>query len=191
MYQTNTRKVFPIIDLGDYVLREQQDKDVEDFFHYYTDPEVNKYILTETPQSLEDGRRELYYWRNIFYNNDGIYFAIASKHDDKMIGSIGFSGVNSYHSRMELSYDMAKEFWRQGIMSKAINALLRYGFKTMNINRIEAISSTYNEGSIRLLEKCKFKYEGCLRQHRYHRGKYVDVYVFSFLKEDFFNHNLT
>jgi len=179
------KKNFPIIDLGDYVLREQQDKDVENFFRYYTDPEVNKYILTEVPQTLEDARRELYYWRNVFYNNDGIYFAIASKHDDQMIGSIGFSGQNNYHSRMELSYDMAKEFWRKGIMSKAIDALLEYGFATMNMNRIEAVSSIYNEGSIRLLEKCGFKYEGCLRQHRFHRGKYVDVYVFSFLKEEF------
>ncbi len=184
-----SQKTFPIIDLGDYILREQQDKDVANFFRYYTDPEVNKYILTEVPQTLEDARRELYYWRNVFYNNDGIYFAIASKHDDQMIGSIGFSGINTYHSRMELSYDMAKEFWRKGIMSKAIKALLQYGFKEMNINRIEAVSSIYNEGSIRLLEKCDFKYEGCLRQHRFHREKYVDVYVFSFLKEEFFARN--
>ena len=53
------QKIFPIIDLGDFILREQQDKDVPNFFQYYTDPEVNKYILTEVPQALEDARREL------------------------------------------------------------------------------------------------------------------------------------
>jgi len=36
-----------------------------------------------------------------------------------------------------------------------------------------------------LLEKCGFKYEGCLRQHRFHRGKLVDVYMFSVLREEF------
>lgn len=186
MYSLATsQKTFPIIDLGDYILREQQEKDIPNFFRYYTDPEVNKYILVEPPATIDDARRELYYWRNIFYNNDGIYFAIVSKHDDQMIGSIGLSGHNNYHSRIELSYDMAKEFWRRGIMSRAIKELLLYGFRNLNVNRIEAVSSVYNEGSIRLLEKCGFQYEGCLRQHRYHRGKYVDVYSFSMLRDEY------
>ena len=172
------QKIFPIIDLGDFILREQQDKDVPNFFQYYTDPEVNKYILTEVPQALEDARRELYYWRNVFYNNDGIYFAIADKKDDAMIGSIGFSSHSTYHNRIELSYDMAQEFWRRGIMTKAVREVLRYGFNVMRVNRIEAVTSIYNEASVRLLEKCGFKYEGCLRQHRYHRGKLVDCHHF-------------
>lgn len=179
------QKIFPIIDIGDFILREKQDDDVENFFKYYTDPEVNKYILTEVPQTLEDARRELYYWRNVFYNNDGIYFAISNKKDDAMIGSVGLTSHSTYHNRIELSYDMAQEFWRRGIMTKAVKAALRYGFMVMKINRIEAVTSIYNEASVRLLEKCGFKYEGCLRQHRYHRGKLVDVYMFSVLREDF------
>ncbi len=184
-YSPSATKIFPIIDLGDFILREQQDQDVENFFKYYTDPEVNKYILTEVPQSLEDARRELYYWRNVFYNNDGIYFAIADKKDDAMIGSIGFSSHNNYHNRIEISYDMAQEFWRRGIMTAAVREVLRYGFMVLRVNRIEAVTSIYNEASVRLLEKCGFKYEGCLRQHRFHRGKLVDVYMFSVLREEF------
>jgi len=186
MYSSYSQKKFPApIDLENYILREQEDRDVESFFNYYSDPEVNKYILTEIPQSLEECRRELYYWRNCFYNNDGIYFAIADKKNDKMIGSIGLTSHNNYHKRIELSYDMAKEYWRQGIMTKATLATLQYGFKFLGINRIEAVTSIYNEASVRLLEKCGFTYEGYLRQHRYHRGKLVDVYMFSILREEF------
>ena len=180
-----TQKPFPSIDLGDFILREQQDKDVANFFKYYTDPEVNRYILTEVPQTLEDARRELYYWRNCFYNNDGIYFAIANKQNDEMIGSIGLTSYNNYNNRIELSYDMAQEYWRRGIMTKATLATIKYGFKILQVNRIEAVTSIYNEASVRLLEKCGFKYEGRLRQHRYHRGKLVDVYMFSILKQEF------
>ncbi len=185
-----SQKVFPVINLDGYTLREQQDKDVENFYKYYTDPEVNKYILTEVPQSLEDGRRELYYWRNVFYNNDGIYFAIADKTDDQMIGSIGLTSHSSYHNRIELSYDMAKEFWHKGIMTQAVKAALNYGFRTMRINRIEAVTAIDNEPSIRLLERCGFQCEGRLRQHRYHRGALVDVYMFSILQEEFFRNIL-
>jgi ribosomal-protein-alanine N-acetyltransferase len=53
------------------------------------------------------------------------------------------------------------------------------------VNRIEASVSTLNIPSKNLLLKCGMQIEGVLRQHRYHRGKYVDVFFFSMLKEDF------
>lgn len=179
-------KIFPVIDLGNIVLREQGEQDVENFFKYYSDGEVNKFILAEPPTNIEEARRELYYWRNVFYNNDGIYFAIADKETDQMIGSIGLTGLNTYNSRIEISYDMAKEYWRRGIMTKAIKAVTNYGFRNFHVNRIEAVTSTFNIPSIHLLEKCNYKMEGRLRQHRYHRAKYVDVYMFSMLKEEFY-----
>lgn len=178
---------FPNIDLGDFILREKCENDVADFFKYYSDPEVNKFILCEIPRDLESARRELYYWRNVFYQRDGIYFAIADKITNQMIGSIGLTSYNSYQSRIEISYDLAKEYWRQGIISKALSAILEYGFSNFcfgKINRIEAFVATNNEPSINLLLKSGFTLEGTLRQHRYHRGKYVDVYSFSILRSD-------
>ncbi len=179
-------KTFPTFQFGDFILREQQEYDLQDFFDYYTDPIVNQYILAEIPKTLEEARYELNYWRKIFYNNQGIYFAIARKSDNKMIGSIGLTTHSSYHNKIELSYDMAKEYWRQGIMSKAAQILIKYNFEILRINRLEAVCSTYNEASVRLLEKCGFQYEGCLRQNRYHRGKYVDTYSFGILMQDYY-----
>ncbi len=187
-YTQNSQKVFPIIDLGDFVLREKCDADVEDFFAYYADPEVNKFILCEIPHDLESARRELHYWRNVFYQNDGIYFAIADKANDRMIGSIGLTSYNAYQSRIEISYDLACEYWGRGIMTKAIKAVLKYAFENFyygRVNRIEAFASTNNETSKHLLLKTGFVLEGILRQHRYHRGAYVDVCAFSMLKSDF------
>lgn len=180
---------FPEFDLGNYILREQQDSDIPDFFSYYSSPKVSKYILAEIPQNLDDAKYELQYWRNIFYNNEGIYFAIAQKSTGRMIGSIGLTTHSKYNNRIELSYDLAEEFWRKGIMTKAIKTIIRYAFETLRINRLEAITSTFNEPSILLLEKCGFKYEGCLRQHRYHLGKYVDVYSFSILRQEYLESN--
>lgn len=179
------RKIFPEIDLGNVLLREQQEYDVADFFNYYTDPEVNKYILCELPRDLESARHELHYWRNVFHRNDGIYFAIADKQTNRMIGSIGLSGYNSYHSRIELSYDLSQHFWRRGIMTRAIAEVVKYGFEIMKINRIEAFVSTLNKPSEGLLLKCGFTLEGTLRQHRYHRGEYVDAHSFSLLRQDY------
>ena len=189
MYNQNllVQKSFPTIDLGEFILREKCESDVVDFFAYYSDPEVNKFILCEMPRDLEEARRELNYWRNIFYQNDGIYFAIADKKTNKLIGSIGLTSYNSYQGRIEISYDLAANYWRQGIMTKAIFAVVEYAFSNYpqgRINRVEAFVSTANIASKNLLLKCGFVLEGILREHRYHRGKYVDVYCFSILRSD-------
>ncbi len=182
--QQDAAKIFPIIELKSVVLREQYDDDVEDFFAYYSDPEVSKFILCDIPQNLESARTELHYWRGVFYRNDGIYFAIADKENDKMIGSIGITGYNSYHSRIEISYDLSQKYWGHGIMSDAIKAVIEHGFTSWRVNRVEAFVSVENIPSKNLLLKSGFTLEGILRQHRYHRGNYVDVYSFSILRKD-------
>lgn len=183
------QKEFPNIDLGEFILREKRLSDDEDFFTYYSDPEVNKYILCQIPNNIEETKRELSYWRNIFYRNDGIYFAIADKETDRLIGSIGLTGYNAYQGRIEISYDLSKHYWRRGIMKKAIAAVTEYAFSEFNekINRVEAFTATNNIASKNLLLKNGYELEGVLRQHRYHRGVYVDVFIFSILRQDVLN----
>ncbi len=177
-------RIFPTIDLGDYILREQTLEDAEDFLEYYSDPEVSKYIVSFIPKTVEEARSEIRYWINVFSYNDGLYFAIARKSDNKMIGSVGVSGVNRNHNRIEASYDLAKEYWGQGIMTKALKAVLKYAFEELKFNRIEAFAMPNNIGSQKVLEKCDFVFEGNLRQHRFHNGKYVDIGLYSVLYQD-------
>jgi ribosomal-protein-alanine N-acetyltransferase len=182
------QKQFREFDLGEFYLREKRDSDVEDFLRYYNDPEVNKYIMCEIPRSVETALQEMRYWRGIYYRDEGVYFAIARKSDDRLVGTIGLTSYNAYQSRMELSYDLAREFWRQGISSHAIDVMLQHGFKDWRVNRIEAYTSVLNEPSRNLLLKKGFTLEGVLRQHRYHLGRYVDVHSFSILRQDYTRH---
>lgn len=175
---------FPIININNFVLREIRESDASDYLNYYGDPKVNKFILCDIPQNFEESRKEVIYWRNIFYYGEGIYFAIADKKDDRMIGSIGLTSHNRHNSRIELSYDLAKEYWRQGIMSDAIKQTVRYGFNIMKINRIEASVAVTNLASKELLVKLGFSIDGILRQHRKHNDLYRDVFMMSLLKDD-------
>lgn len=181
----NQIKIFPTIDLGEYILREQTMEDAENFYNYYSDPEVNKYIISQIPSTIEEGRKEISYWINIFKYGDGIYFGIAKKDNNQLIGSIGLSSLNLNHNRIELSYDLAKEYWGLGIMTKAVMAVLKYGFEEMKINRIEAFSLKENVSSRAVLIKCGFQLEGELREHRRHKGIYKDIGIFSILSSDY------
>lgn len=170
---------FPTIDLGDYILREKTIADAADFLEYYADPEVNKYIVSDIPKNIEESKQELAYWINVYYYNDGIYFAIARKDNNKLIGSIGLSSYNKRHNRIEASYDLNKKYWNKGITTKALKALVKYGFEELKINRIEAYSIKENYSSRKVLLKSGFELEGELREHRKHNGIYKDIGVFS------------
>ena len=181
------QKKFPTIDLWeDFYLREKRDSDVEDFLAHYSDKEVTKYIMCEMPRTIDEARRDLHYWRGVFYRNDGVFFAIADKKTDRLIGTFGLSGYNSYQSRIEISYDLNREYWRRGIISRALKEVLKLAFETWKVNRVEAYAAVPNEPSRNLLLKAGFTLEGVLRQHRYHLGRYVDVHSFSILREDLY-----
>jgi ribosomal-protein-alanine N-acetyltransferase len=137
------------------------------------------------PNDIEQARKDIAYWKSLFYYGSGIYFTIADKNTDRMIGAIGLSGFNSYQKRIEISYDLSPNYWRRGIATKAINYIVKFAFDYFKVNRIEASVATANTASKNLLVKCGFVVEGILRQHRYHKGYFHDVYFLSLIRDDY------
>lgn len=181
---------FPELEIDDnYFLREQRYADAEDFFKYFSDPKVAKYILSSIPESFAAAQEEIMHWIDLYYKNAGLYWAIAKKEDNRMIGAIGFHDWNKYNNRVEISYDLAKEYWGKGIMSKATRAVLEFAFNRLHINRIQASTIKENISSIKLLKNNNFVRDGVLRKYRYHNGKYYDIEMFSILKSDYSNNS--
>ena len=55
----------------------------------------------------------------------------------------------------------------------------------MPVNRIEAVTKTDNPKSINVLKKLNFTKEGKLRQFRYFKQNYADIYMYSLLKHEY------
>jgi RimJ/RimL family protein N-acetyltransferase len=173
------QKPFPVLVIDEYVLREQSDADTQPFFEYYSkDPEVTRYILATIPTSLEEAHAEIQYCRNLFYHKRGIYWTLARKSDNQIIGSVGLY-INNHHHRAELCYDLAKAYWRQGIMQKILNQVMDYAFEKLSVYRIEALTLKENTASIGILEKIGFLREGTLRKYRYFKNVPRDVELFA------------
>ncbi|PIZ04058.1 MAG: N-acetyltransferase [Gammaproteobacteria bacterium CG_4_10_14_0_8_um_filter_38_16] len=179
MLSTFYQQPFPIIELDDlYILREQTMEDTENFFRYYTDPEVGKYILASKPTTLLEASKEVQYCRNLFYSKQGIYWTIARKSDNQMIGAIGLYANNTHH-RAEITYDLSREYWRKGITRKAIHAVVQYAFEKMKVSRVEAVTRHENTASIALLKNTGFNHEGTLKNFRYYNGRAWDIEMFA------------
>lgn len=183
---TENQKQFPVININEnYVLRELRAEDFEEFYNYFSDKAVNKYILSDIPKTLRDSVDEIEYWQKVYQKGWGIYWAIARRDNNKLIGTIGLNNWHKHHNRIELSYDLAKEYWGKGIMSGALKKVLQYGFDKMGVNRIEAVFLLENTDSLHLLTSNGFVNEGLLRKYRFHNEKYHDLLMFSILKSDY------
>lgn len=176
---------FPVLDVDKYVLRELSVHDLKPFFAYLSDPQVNKYISDEdTPKSLEAAEDEIRYWADLFHYRRSIYWAIADAKSNKLIGTCGFNVWSRTHSRVEVSYDLARAYWGKGVMTSCARAICDYAFISMGVNRIQATVADDNFGSIRVLEKLGFQTEGKLREYGILHSKKRDFYMMSLLSSD-------
>lgn len=177
---------FPILDAGDYILRQVTYDDTEAYFEYISDKEVQRFVPNECiPKTLEETKGEIDYLLDLFRYRRSIYWGVARKSDNKLIGSCGYNYWNRDHARAEISYDLARPFWRQGITTQAVKAVMGFGFSRMELHRIEATVTPINTPSLGLLRKLKFKKEGILREQKLLHGKYHDAIMLSMLQREY------
>lgn len=175
---------FPELELNDkYVMREHCNDDIKPFYAYYTNPNVAKYILASNPGSLTEAEAEIHYCRNLYRFKRGIYWSIARKQDNIMVGAIGIT-VNTFNRRGEIHYDLSEEYWNQGIISGGITKAIDYAFNTIGLQRIEAITVPDNLASQQVLKKNGFKHEGTLRNYKFFNNQAVDVEMFAITPQD-------
>jgi [ribosomal protein S5]-alanine N-acetyltransferase len=177
---------FPVIDLGNIRLRDLMLSDKEKYFEMMSDSEVVKFQSDEDiPTTIVDTESEIKFWGGLFYRKQSVFWAIADSETDKFIGTIGYNNWNFTNRRGEISYDLMSEYWRKGIMTKALTNGLSFGFKEMDLYRIEARTMTDNIPSRKILEKVGFKLEGIQRGYRIIRNVPVDIALYSIIRPDF------
>ena len=74
-------------------------------------------------------------------------------------------------------------------MPEALQELIRFGFESMGLNRIEATTHTENFRSQRVLTKLGFQKEGLLREFYCRDGVYNDQVQFSLLRREWQQEN--
>jgi ribosomal-protein-alanine N-acetyltransferase len=178
---------FPIISVDDeFILRKASHDDAEEYLEYMADADVTRYVPEECiPRNLERVREEIEYSLDLFRYRRSIYWTLARKDNNKLVGSCGFNYWNRDHARAEISYDLHKKYWGKGIMTKTAKAVLGFAFTQMELHRVEATVTPTNQGSLRVLNKLGFKKEGILREQKLLHGKFHDAIILSMLQREY------
>ncbi|MFX0008654.1 MAG: GNAT family N-acetyltransferase [Candidatus Hermodarchaeota archaeon] len=110
---------------------------------------------------------------------------IIEKKDGTKIGLIIYFIVQGgpYHL-LEIGYYMIMSERRHGYCTEAVQVFTDFLFLSHAIERIQATTDSRNDASQRVLQKAGFSKEGIIRKAVFMKGEYVDVTLFSILRED-------
>jgi len=180
---------FPELETKRLILRRMTLADAEFYLKHFSDPDIVELTAFDALGNIERATQELLeFCIKPFEENRGIRWGIVLKGEAELAGTIGYHQwvrTGGYHARV--GYDLAAVHRRRGVMTEALEAVLRYGFETMRLNKVEACTDPRNVASIRLLEKLGFHRDGVLRESTYFHGRFIDEAVFSLLAREWRN----
>jgi ribosomal-protein-alanine N-acetyltransferase len=176
---------FPLLITERLLLREFTLDDVLAVFDISRREDVSQWLETAPMQSIEDAEARVRGRIGLFNDGMGFRWAITLRENPaQLIGSCGIFSVRRGTHTMETGYELHPAYWRRGIMTEALRAVIQFSFGTqelMPIHRIEALVAPGNLASIRLLEKLGFAQESRRREFFFWNNRYQDVYLYALL----------
>ena len=82
-----------------------------------------------------------------------------------------------------LAYVLNPDYWGRGLASEAVRMVLKYGFLSLKLQRVEARCLKENGRSLRVMDRGGMQDEGALRCALFLRGEYRTVLICSALRD--------
>lgn len=153
MTELQTKRIF---------LRNFKLTDDKDIYRYAKNPNIGPIAGWPPHKSIKESR---YFIQNYFMSPHIFAITLRSK-PDHVIGLIGLELVDEGNGKFfmkpneaEISYWIGEPFWGQGLVPEAIDAVLSYGFNTLNLDTIWCGYKDGNLQSKRAQEKQGFVFD--------------------------------
>lgn len=105
---------------------------------------------------------------------------------DVIIGLISLTSINSINQSAQLHIMIGDcENQGKGIGTIAIKGMVEHAFNNLNLHRIELLVLESNKRAQRVYEKVGFKREGIKRKAVYKSSRFIDLYLYAILREDY------
>ena len=175
---------FPELTTGRLRIRQLQAEDANEIFKLRSDERVNRFIGRPDCKSIEEANAFINKINRSISNNESMYWGIALKENNKLVGTICLWNLQPENYRSEIGYELQPEFWGKGIMREAMATVLNYAFETVRLHSIEANTDPDNYQSASVLEKNGFIKEGHFKESIYDGAKFIDKAVYSLVNKN-------
>jgi ribosomal-protein-serine acetyltransferase len=117
-------------------------------------------------------------------NASGREFSAVILQNGRLVGRIGLYQLDRMNKIGTIGYWVGEDAQGKGIITKACEEILKHGFETLDLNRIEIRCGTGNSRSLAVPKRLGFQREGIVRQGEFLNGRFIDLYLYSMLKEE-------
>ena len=158
---------------------------IESFLKWFNDPEITQYLVAYRPMTR---MAEEAWMENLKNRENDIHFSIVIPNEDgteALIGNCGIHAIDWKNRVGEIGIAIGeKEYQNKGYGTEALELLIDYGFRTVNLNRLELYTYSFNVRALKSYKKLGFIEEGRKRQFIWSNGSYHDAIVMSILAEE-------
>lgn len=181
----NIFKRLPALETERLLLRPLSLKDASQVFEYACDPDVARFVTWEHHETLSDSMHFLQSITQQYIEGLASPWGIVYKENNRLIGSGGYHWWIKEHYIAEFGFAISSKYWNRGLMTEALKEIVKFGFETMRLNRIEAKCYPENIASEKVMLKCGLHLEGVLRESVLIKGKFRDLKLFSILRSEY------
>jgi RimJ/RimL family protein N-acetyltransferase len=137
----------------------------------------------EPPRSLVQREQEFEAEQN---EPDATVVSLIIQAEGRAVGDINFFAIDTRNRNAEVGLSI----WRaedrcRGYGTDAMRAMLRWGFRHLNLHRVQLSVSPQNAVAVHVYEKLGFVVEGRRREHHYDDGCYQDEVIMGLLHREF------
>jgi ribosomal-protein-serine acetyltransferase len=136
----------------------------------------------DSMQTIEDFRNYITTCEKLSLQKKEVSFVIVA--EDNTLGRIGLHYINLQNRNAAIGYWLIRDAEGKGIITRACRKLIDMGFDELGLERIEIKAAVENIKSRAIPERLHFKEEGILRKAELVNGVFVDLMLYSTLKED-------
>lgn len=154
--------------------------------NWASDDEVTKYLTWPTHSSVDVSRAVLADWTAHYADADFYNWAIALKEIGEPIGSIGVVRWDERVASAHIGYCIGRRWWRQGITSESLEAVIRFLFEQVGVNRVDSRHDPKNPNSGRVMAHCGMQNEGTQRQADLNNQGICDFTTYGILSQEYF-----
>ena len=186
--KTATQKLFcriPTLYTPRLTLRRLVPADAQDMFEYARLNQVTRYLTWYEHDSADYTLEYLTALQRAYRRGEFFDWGIELTEEKKMIGTCGFTSIREQDNTGEIGYVLNPRYQGRGLMTEAVQEVVRFGFETLCLERIEARHMDGNESSARVMKRCGLQYEGRLRHSLYVKGEYRNICWYSILKSEY------
>lgn len=166
-------------------IRPIEEDDINSFYQWYNDPEVNLWSSGGWPLNTLLTKEQISE-KFLECPPDEYRYAISDE-TNQLIGTIGFKEINMPSRSATIFIVIGdKTYWGKGYGTDALIAFARFLFSQWNLHRLSLDTWEDNSRAIKSYEKVGFKVEGRQREARFVLGEYHDAILMGLLKKEFF-----